>query len=84
MILAAVFLLISTVYAVARDVAIIADDQHRQDIMQVLDAALKNQGINILPQVNRVIEILQKANTVVEQKDDSTAPKSNKGIEHKD
>lgn len=85
--LAGFILWASTGGAIAREVAIIADDQHYNDIVQLVDAALKGQGVSVLPQANRVLDILQKASTVVDKKENPPPPKSDsapKGSEHKD
>lgn len=86
--LAGFILLASMGSVVAREVAIIADDQHYNDMLQLIDAALKGQGVAILPQANRVLDILQKASTVVDKNlpppSSKSEPSPNKGTEHKD
>lgn len=79
--LAGFLLWASTGVAIAKDTMLILDDQHRQDLLTVIDQSLKMQGVNILPQANRLIELLNKASTVVDQKQDSSP---NKGTERKD
>lgn len=60
-------LLIFTVSAGAKDVALILNDQRQQALYQAIDATVRAQGVQIAPQMLDLLNVLRSAPTVTEQ-----------------